>query len=128
MVFQISLAHDNDINKSVRDIAAEEVNKIVDGAPAAFDTLREIAAWIVDNPAAPDWTNRVQTLENTVYTPTTGLVDRMTMAESHLTAVQQAIVDLQSNDVIINNQITSLGTRVTNVEDSLKWQNMVLEG
>lgn len=35
--------------KSVRAIAAEEVAKIVDGAPEALDTLAEIAAWITDD-------------------------------------------------------------------------------
>ena len=35
--------------KSIRTIAAEEVAKIVDGAPEALDTLAEIAAWIIDD-------------------------------------------------------------------------------
>lgn len=35
-----------DDSKSARAIAAEEVAKVVDGAPEAFDTLKEIATWI----------------------------------------------------------------------------------
>lgn len=38
-----------DANKSVRTIASEEVAKVVDSAPEAFDTLKEIATWIQDD-------------------------------------------------------------------------------
>lgn len=37
---------DGRANKTVREIAAEEVAKIVDGADASFDTLKEVADWI----------------------------------------------------------------------------------
>ena len=37
---------EGDNAKSVRTIAAEEVAKVVDSAPEAFDTLKEIADWI----------------------------------------------------------------------------------
>ena len=40
----------SDANKSVRAIAAEETAKIVDGADASYDTLREIATWIAAHP------------------------------------------------------------------------------
>lgn len=36
----------SDSNKSARDIAAEETAKIVAGADASYDTLKEIADWI----------------------------------------------------------------------------------
>lgn len=46
-------ATEGDDAKSARTIAAEEaeaaVNAVVDGAPEAFDTLKEIAAWIQDD-------------------------------------------------------------------------------
>ena len=35
-----------DTNKTIRAIAAEETAKVVDSAPEAFDTLKEIAIWI----------------------------------------------------------------------------------
>lgn len=38
-----------DANKSVRTIAGEEVAKVIDSAPEAFDTLKEIATWIQDD-------------------------------------------------------------------------------
>lgn len=36
----------SDPNKTIRVISAEEVAKIVDGAPQSLDTLKEIATWI----------------------------------------------------------------------------------
>lgn len=39
----------DDDNKSVRDISLEEINKVIDGAPEAFDTLREISDYISDH-------------------------------------------------------------------------------
>ena len=38
-----------DTNKSVRTIAGEEVAKIIDNAPEAYDTLKEIADWIAND-------------------------------------------------------------------------------
>lgn len=40
----------DDIDKSARVIASEEVAKIVAGADSSFDTLKEIADWIHDHP------------------------------------------------------------------------------
>ena len=115
---QLGTLIDNDINKSVRDIAAEEVNKIVDGAPEAFDTLREIAAWIVDNPDASDLTDRIVTIEGTLYTENTGLVSRVSGLETNLNGVSRQIVSLQQADQAFN-------TRITSVEEALTWQDMV---
>ena len=41
---------EGDADKSVREISAEEVAKIVAGAPESYDTLQEIAAWIQAHP------------------------------------------------------------------------------
>lgn len=40
---------DGRANKTVREIASEEVAKIVNGAPAAYDTLVEISDWISEH-------------------------------------------------------------------------------
>lgn len=37
---------DGRANKTVREIASEEVAKIVNGAPEAYDTLKEVSEWI----------------------------------------------------------------------------------
>ena len=38
-----------DTGKSARAISAEEVAKVVAGAPTSYDTLKEIAAWITND-------------------------------------------------------------------------------
>lgn len=42
---------EGDNTKSVRAIAVEEVTKVIDGAPEALNTLKEIADWINDDEA-----------------------------------------------------------------------------
>ena len=39
----------DDNNKSVREISLEEINKVINGAPEAFDTLKEISDYIADH-------------------------------------------------------------------------------
>lgn len=101
--------------QTVRDIAANEVAKIVADAPGTFDTLKEIADWIEDQPTVQDITNlagRVTTLETSVFTdvpanPVTGEAARPSL----ITQVST-----------LNTNYTSLENRVTNVEDKLRWQ------
>lgn len=101
--------------QTVRDIAANEVAKIVADAPGTFDTLKEIADWIEDQPTVQDITNltgRVTRLETSVFTdvpanPVTGEAARPSL----ITQVST-----------LNTNYTSLENRVTNVEDKLRWQ------
>ena len=101
--------------QTVRDIASDEVAKIVADAPGTFDTLKEIADWIANQPTVQDITNlsgRVTTLETAVFTdvpadPVTG------------SAAQPSLITQVST---LNNNYTTLNTRVTNVENTLRWQ------
>lgn len=53
-----------DTGKSVRSISAEEVAKIVAGAPESFDTLKEIADWIQsDTTGAAKMSNDISRLD-----------------------------------------------------------------
>lgn len=117
---QVGTLIDNDVDKSVRDIAAEEVNKIVDGAPAAFDTLREVAAWIVDNQGSADLVSRVATLEDQVQNESTGLLTIVDVHADRLTYLDTQIANLKAAD-------TAFNTRITNLETTLKWQDMVIQ-
>ena len=56
----------DDIDKSARTIASEEVAKIVAGADSSFDTLKEIADWIHTHPAGVAEINKeILNLKNT---------------------------------------------------------------
>lgn len=61
--------------KSVRTISAEEVAKVVAGADAGYDTLKEIADWIMnDTTGAASMANDINSLKTTVGDSTNGLV------------------------------------------------------
>lgn len=104
----------SDTGKSVRTIAQEETALIVNNAPAAFDTLKEIADWISGNHDAADiiaLDNRVDDLEEAVFgadgtSTTDGLVFDVST--------------LQTN-------YTNLQTTVTNIDRAVRWQDMVEE-
>ncbi len=64
-----------DNEKSVREISAEEVAKIVAGADENYDTLKEIADWIKDDTTdAARMVSDINSLKTTVGDSTSGLV------------------------------------------------------
>lgn len=69
---------DDDLDKSVRTIAKEEVDSIIDGASEEFNTFKEIAAWIeTHGEDAANMLKILTALENEIggtYNATTGEV------------------------------------------------------
>ena len=105
-------------NKTVRSIATEQaasaVAQVVAQAPEKLDTLKEIADWIAkDENDTQGFINRVTFLENTVINGTP--------AGSDGSPAKPSIVSQIST---LNTNYTNLGTRVTNVENALKWRDM----
>lgn len=79
-----------DITEKVTTIATEQVAKIVDGAPAAYDTLKEIADWITKHETTSDMVTTLNSLNKTVNGTEAnnyedGLVNRVTIIENALT-------------------------------------------
>lgn len=107
----------SDTNKSAREIAAEEVAKIVADAPASLDTLQEISAWILDHPdSATDLSNRLTAVEGGLDS----LEDRVEILESSITFtgdLNATILALQQKDTELENAIDVLDNR-------LKWQEL----
>ena len=61
---KISTLIGSDTNKSVRSVAAEEVAKIVNSADTRYDTLKEIADWIIsDTTGAASMANDINALK-----------------------------------------------------------------
>lgn len=101
-------------SQTVRSIAANEVAKIVANAPGTLDTLKEIADWIEDQPDTSTFITRIGYLEDRVLNgvaadPDTG---------------EAAIPSLVTQISTLNSNYSSLDTRVANVENTLKWQDM----
>ena len=65
---QVSTLISGDTNKSVRDIAAEEVTKIVADADEAYNTLKEISDWIISHPAdVAEINSKITDIEKELY-------------------------------------------------------------
>ena len=106
--------------QTIRDIASDEVAKIVAEAPGTFDTLKEIADWIEAQPTVADITNlttRVTNVETRIFTDVPA--NPQTGAPAQPSLITQVTT--------LNANFSSLETRVTNVESTLRWQNMTEE-
>ena len=106
-------------NKTVRSIATEQaaaaVANIVAQAPGTLDTLKEIADWIAnDETNTANLVGRVSYLENRVVN---GIPANPESGEPATPSIVSQISTLNTN-------YTNLGTRVTNVENALKWRDM----
>lgn len=140
-------------NITIREIAEEEVAKVVAQAPGSFDTLKEIADWISNHEDALDLAelqDDVAQLKSTVngmpaevddqtgeiITPEVpGLVTRVGTLETGLQAANTNISSLQTITNTLNNDVAGLKTRMDDVEDELenvdqrlRWQNLINEG
>ena len=73
--------------QSIRDIAVEEVLKIVDSADTSYDTLREISEWIKnDTTGAASMANDIATLKSI-------------SADTRISAVENKLTGLTSDDI-----------------------------
>ena len=115
-----------DTGKSVREVASEEVADIVAGAPAAYDTLQEIAAWIINHPDnAAEINSRLTTVERGVSSATNTLdnhEDRLIILEGNIYSgnLNADIAALKAKDISLENAVNALDNR-------LQWQELVEE-
>lgn len=133
-----------DTNKTMREVALDVTNKavtdLVNNAPEAFDTLKEIADWITGDHEggvdAADLITDVAQLKETVYTTTTGLVDRVGVLETNVGNLTTAFNNLADvvggethglvKDVADNTAaIEANATEITEIWDMLKWNELV---
>ena len=116
---QASTLVGEDASKSARAIAAEEVAKIVDGADASFDTLKEIADWISGHKTdAASMNSAIKALEaivkgiggegepTTVVAYVTAAINALKIGDyakaADLTAAVARITDLESKVGVLN--------------------------
>ena len=99
-----------DVDGSVLNTVNEQIAAVVDGAPAAFDTLKEIAEWIgsdESNTGAAEtlvsYGNRLDALE----TADEGFETRMGVAEGKITALEGA-------DTAIRGEFAAADTKLKN--------------
>lgn len=86
-----------DSASSMREVAADEVAKIVAGADSNFDTLKEIADWIEDHP------------------------DDVTEINSRLIVVETAVGDLEDELAALRATDSDLQDQIDDLDDRLRW-------
>ena len=110
----ISTLQGTDTSKSARTIAAEEVAKVVNGAPESFDTLKELSDWISTH-------GTDATAMNTAITKLQGIVAGIGGEGEKATVVAyvtDAIAALKIGDYAKAADLTALAARVKILEDS----------
>lgn len=79
--------------KSVRAISAEEVAKVVAGAPASYDTLKEIADWIInDTTGAAKMANDISALKTKTTLGTDGSGNEYATVKAYVEAYVAEVV------------------------------------
>ena len=98
-----------DANKSVRTIASEEVAKVVDNAPATFDTLKEIADWIASHPdSVAEINSRLTSVEGSVST-----------LSSTVAGLGTSVEGLESKDAELETSIGEATGRIGTLEATI---------
>lgn len=101
-----------DASKSARAIAAEEVAKIVAGADASYDTLKEIADWISSHGSDASAMNTAILALQSIVDGIGGTGEKATVVEY----VTDAIAALKIGDYAKAADLTALGARVQTLE------------
>lgn len=102
-----------DANKSARDIASEEVVKVVAGAPEAYDTLKEIADWISSHGTdATSMNSAIKALQAILIGFGAGEGETATVKKY----IDDAIIALQMDDYAKAADLTALAARVETLE------------
>lgn len=107
----------SDVGLSMRDVANAAVTDLVNGAPEAFDTLKEIADWITGahegSVDAADLIADVTTLKEQVQKAGTGLLTRVGTLETNVAALTTDLEKLYGDFDALSLQV---GTNTTNIE------------
>lgn len=113
-----------DDSKSVRAIAAEEVAKVVADAPSSYDTLKEIADWIVnDTTGAAKMANDIAALK-TKTTLGTHVVEGVPTEYSTVKAYVEAYVaEITGGSITLADLSVGTATGSGNVITGLSYDN-----
>lgn len=131
------------------DAASAAVAQILDGAPTAFDTLKEVATWIADHPQTADFTalqNKVGSLDkilndytdeetgetvqglvsvvNGLSTTSSDLVKRVGLLEGQANVFTQDIAQINVTLKDYEGVLESHTTSIRAIEEKLTWQEL----
>lgn len=99
----------------VVEITAEEIAKVVDGADRDFDTLREIADWIKNDPTgAAGMSNDIAALKSISADTRLAIIEGVS-ADTRLAAIESVSADTRLDSI----EAVSAGTRLGDIENKL---------
>lgn len=110
----IAVLNGDDTGKSVRDVSAEEVAKVVAGADESLDTLKEIADWISSHKEDASAMNSAISALEAIVAGIGGDGEKATI----VAYVTDAITALKIGDYALAADLTALAERVTKLEGS----------
>lgn len=114
----------SDTGKSARSIAAEETAKIVAGADASYDTLKEVAAWISSHTTDAASMNSAIVALQAIVDGIGGSGEKATVVEY----VTDAIAALKIGDYAKAADLTALAGRVSTLESGKANKATTLSG
>lgn len=125
---QIAVIVGDDAEMSMRDVATEAaetaVATIVADAPERFDTLKEIAQWIIDNQDAVDvsgLTGRVKYLEDIVY----GVPANEETGQEATLGLHVIVPNLEILVEDLESTVESHDTDINLLKEALRWQDLL---
>ena len=112
---------DDNVDGSVKKQVKDAINAVVDGAPEAFDTLKEIADWIgSDESGTAELISKVAANEQAIADNKQAIADN----KQAIAANKQAIADnkaaLDKDIKDLADHVASAGEAYTNVDNRLK--------
>lgn len=143
----------SDADKSIREIARDELKTVVGIADEAFDTLGEIETWIKNHESAVnllDLNNKVTNLNNVVINGITGddgaiktpsLVKQVSDLNAEFKTLNETVNGTEENPTsglvyvtnnlkdtvaILTNTTNTHTTEISEIKESLRWQDLVL--
>lgn len=143
----------DDADKSIREIARDELKTVIGTADEAFDTLGEIEEWIKSHENATDilkLTNKVTNLENVVSNgipgadgeiKTPSLVKQVGDLNESFKKLNETVngttddptsglvyvtSDLKTKVTALTTTVTEHTEKITQIEEKLRWQDLVI--
>lgn len=103
--------------KIATEVAAESIAKIVDGASSSYDTLKEIADWIInDTTGSAQMANDIQTLK----VDTNNLKAETSANTNNISTLTNDINTLKNDSLKVKNDITVINEKITTLSGSVK--------
>lgn len=114
-----------DVNLSIREIASDEaatqVATIIANAPEEFDTLKEIADWIANNPGSGDVADLVTKVDNLDKVVNGTIPEGGTEATGGLVQITS---DLTTRVEALETSMDTVETDITEIKESIRWQDI----